>query len=155
MPPYGPAMTAELTPPAGIIRSFFASFDDPDRTKALVHPEAELIGVRAGSYPDLPLYGTFVGHDGLERFVAGLRRAFETELFAIDHVLEDAEAGFASGRFRHRVRSTGAVLQSHWAVACRFDAGRIVRYRFFEDTAALEQAFGVHTTCRETVHAEP
>jgi ketosteroid isomerase-like protein len=136
---------------AGIIRSFFASFGDLEQTKALVDPAAQFIGVRARAYPALPLYGTFTGHEGLERFVGGLRRAFETQMFVIDADIENDEIGFACGRFEHRVRENDALLGGHWAVMCRFKDGRITYYRFYEDTAALEAAFGVRTEYQETV----
>lgn len=135
----------------GIIRSFFASFAEPDRAKELVHPDAVLIGVRAGTYPGLPLYGTFVGHAGLDRFIGQLRATFDTQLFVIDGELENDEVGYANGRFQHRLRANGAVLRSHWAVTCRFRDRRIVHYRFYEDTAALERAYDVRTTSHETV----
>lgn len=135
----------------GIIRSFFARFGDLEQAKKLVDPAAQLIGVRARLYPELPLYGTFVGHDGLERFIGGLRRAFDTRMFVIDAAIENDDIGFASGRFEHRVRQTGALLRGHWTVMCRFKDGTITHYRFYEDTAALEEAWGVRTECRETV----
>jgi uncharacterized protein len=139
---------------ASIIREFFASFGDLERARALVDPEAQFVGVRAQSYPELPLYGTFTGHDGLARFMDGLRNAFDTQFFAIDAEIENDELGFASGRFEHRVRHTDALLRGHWALMCRFRNRRITFYRFYEDTAALEEAFGVQTACRETVRHE-
>jgi uncharacterized protein len=140
----GPATT-------GIISTFFANIGDMDALTAIVDPDAQFVGVRAGTYSGLPLYGTFVGYDGLERFVAGLRDAFQPQLFVIDHELESEALGFASGRFEHRLRSNGKLHRSHWAVRCQFTGGRISRYRFYEDTAALEAAFGIHTTSREDV----
>jgi ketosteroid isomerase-like protein len=135
----------------GIIRSFFESFAEPDRAKQLVHHDAVLIGVRASSYPGLPLYGTFVGHAGLDRFIGQLQATFDTQVFVIDGELENDEIGYANGRFEHRLRANDALLRSHWAVTCRFRDHRIIHYRFYEDTAALEQAYGVRSTSHETV----
>jgi presenilin-like A22 family membrane protease len=58
-----------------IIRDFFAGFGDLDQAKALVDPSAQFIGARAGSYQELPLYGTFIAHVGLERFISRADRA--------------------------------------------------------------------------------
>ena len=136
---------------SGIISRFFAAFGDFGRVAPLVHPDVRLVGVRAASYPELPLYGTFVGHDGLRRFMAGLRDAFEPQLLEIDAELESTEIAFACGRFEHRVRRSGAQHRSHFAVVCHLRDHKIVHYRFFEDTAALEEAFGVHTQSLEQV----
>ena len=138
-----------------LITKFFNSFGDLDAAKKLVDPSVELIGVRAEEYDEMPLYGTFVGHEGLERFMEGLGKVFDPQLFAIDTVLENDEIGLAVGRFQHRVRDNDALHTSHWAVACRFKDGKITHYRFYEDTASLEEAYGIRTTSRETVQGQP
>lgn len=132
-----------------IIRTFFSSLSDLDKAKGLITPDAKFIAVRAADYPDLPLYGTFIGPEGLARFVTGLREAFDTQSFQVDHVVESEVTGAAFGRFEHRIRHTGKTFRSHWAVMCEFRQGKISLYRFFEDTAALEEAMERKTTCKE------
>jgi len=134
-----------------VIRRFLGSLSDLDQAKTLVDPEARFIAVREQFDETLPLYGTFVGHDGLVDFVGGLRAHFDTRMFTVDAVIETDELGFAAGRFEHRIRATDRLFRSHWSVLCAFRNGRITLYRFFEDTAALEEAMGVHTLCRESV----
>lgn len=139
----------------GIIERFFASFGDLEAAASLVDPDVVLIGVRREAYPELGLYGTFRGRDGLARFIGGLRATYEPQLFRIDDLVETDSIGFAAGRVRHRLRTTGAVFASHFAVRCRFRGGRITHYRIYEDTAATEAAFGVSTASRESVdHAD-
>lgn len=135
----------------GIIRRFLASLGDPEQMKALVDPVAEFIGVRAERYPEVPTYGRFVGYEGLAEFVAGVQTLFDPQLFEIEAELESDEIGFATGRMEERAKATGAHFRTRWTVFCRFKDGRIVHYRFFEDTAALEEAVGVRTASRETV----
>ena len=142
--------TAE-TANESIIRRFVGSLNDLDRAKTFVDPEARFIAVRERSDETLPLYGVFVGHDGLEAFVGGLRAHFDTRMFKVDAVIEAGELGFAAGRFEHRIRATDRLFRSHWSVMCAFRDGRITLYRFFEDTAALEEAMGARTLCREDV----
>lgn len=134
-----------------IIRTFLASLGDLDKAQQLVTPEARFIAVREQVDSTLPLYGTFIGRQGLKAFTEGLRRAFDTQMFKVDAVLENDTIGFASGRFEHRIRATDAIFRSHWALMCEFEDGRISLYRFFEDTAALEEAAGIRTQCKETV----
>lgn len=136
---------------AAKIHAFFQSLKDVEAAKRLIAPDAVFIAARAKSYPDLPVYGTYRGHEGFSRFVAQLRESFDTKLFQIDHALENEETGFASGRFSHRVRKTGDMFDSHWAVLFKFKDGLVAHYRFYEDTAALEEAFAVRTRSCEDV----
>jgi ketosteroid isomerase-like protein len=136
----------------GKIAQIFASFGDVDKFLSLLDPDVRLIGVRARRYRELALYGTFDGHEGARRFLAGLAAAFDVQTFTIDASLEDDGQGFATGRFEHRLRVNDAILRSYWAVHCGFQNGRLLSYRFFEDTAATEQAFGIHTSTIEDIH---
>ena len=49
------------------------------------------------------------------------------------------------GRLKHTARATGRPFASDWALVMKFDeAGKLVLYHFYEDTAALEWALGVN-----------
>ena len=133
------------------IRNFLSSLTDLDQAKKLMTPDVRIIAVREKSYDALPLYGTFMGHDGLVEFVSRLRTQFDTQQFNIDASLESEELGYASGRFEHRIRTTGRHFVSHWAVMCEFRDGQIALYRFYEDNAALEEAVGSRTICKEEI----
>lgn len=134
-----------------IIRTFLSSLGDLDTARKLVTPDVRFIAVREQRYANLPLYGTFEGHDGMVDFISGLRAYFDTQHFHIDSVLESEKLGFASGRFEHRIRTTGRLFKSHWAVMCKFREGKIELYRFYEDNAALEEAMNSQTECREEI----
>lgn len=133
------------------IRKFLSSLGDLDHASHLITPDAEFIAVRAETYPELPLYGTFRGATGLAAFVAGLRAVYDTQSFDVDFVLESETVGFAAGRFDHIIRDTGHHFRSHWVVMCQFEGDRIALYRFYEDTAALEEAMAVRTQCKELI----
>lgn len=133
------------------IANFFASLGDLDAACDLITADAQFIAVREKSYAELPLYGTFIGPQGLREFVAGLRTCFDTQFFQIDHVIENTDIGSAFGRFDHIIRDTGQHFVSHWAVLCTFEKGLISSYRFYEDNAALEEAMQRRTTCKEEI----
>lgn len=141
-------MKQERTMPTKI-ETFLTSLSNLDQAKSLVTETARFIAVREQSYPDLPLYGTFIGHTGLEQFALGLREAYDTQQFQIDHILENEVMGAAFGQFEHRIRATDEFFRSHWALLCEFDGAKISMYRFYEDTAALEEAIQVRTVCKE------
>lgn len=134
-----------------LIKNFLSCLNDLGRAKDLITPDCRFVAVRSDAYAEMPLYGTFVGPDGLEAFVAGLRAHYDTQSFVVDHVIETETLGAAFGRFEHRIRQTGAMFRSHWGLLCTFNGAKIATYRFYEDTAALEEAFKCRTQCRETV----
>ena len=82
------------------------------------------------------------------RFLPGLQVVFDTQAFRIDAELESAEQGFAAGTFHHHIRQTGRDFHSARVVHCRFEGGCIRHYRFYEDTAALEEAMA----CQRSAH---
>jgi ketosteroid isomerase-like protein len=49
---------------------------------------------------------------------------------------------FAYGYMQHRVRKTGRLFRSEWALHCEVRDGRISTLKMFEDTAALTAAYG-------------
>ena len=42
---------------------------------------------------------------------------------------------------QHRVKRTGRLFQSEWALYCILSDGKISHYRIFEDTASLAAAY--------------
>lgn len=134
-----------------IIKTFFSSLNDLEKAQELITPDCRFIAVREEQYEEMPLYGAFVGASGLQEFVGGLLEHFDTQSFLIDHVIENETLGAAFGRFEHLVKPTGKTFKSHWGVLCTFESGKIASYRFYEDNAALEEAFGRQTQNRESI----
>lgn len=130
-----------------VLEAFFQNLKRGDTNSiiSLIHPQAVIVGVRETPDPKMPIYGTFHGPEGMQHFLEILRSAFETELFDVETLLEDGQTGFACGRFRHKVRHTGRLFESNWALYAELEDGQLKLYRFHEDTAALEAAFGITT----------
>lgn len=135
----------------GIIKTLMSNLRDIDKVKQLVTDDTRFIAIRSQSHEELPIYGTFSGHEGVEQFLNLLRETFDTQQFHIDHVIETPVRGAAFGRFEHRVRANGKMFRSHWALMCEFQNGKISLYRFFEDSAALEEALECRTSCKENI----
>ena len=131
----------------GVIETLFDKLKsgDMDGLLEIIHPDAVIIGVREQENARMPIYGTYRGPEGMRMFVGTLRTAFETELFEVGHIMETDGKGFACGRFRHKVRHTGRLFESAWALYAEIEDGKLSLYRFFEDTAALEASFGIST----------
>lgn len=125
-----------------VIQQFFSAFAQGNTAAlfALVDREAEFIAVRPHADPRLPLYGTYRGHDGLGALLTSLGAVLATREFEVIEAVGDGTTEFARGRFWHDVKATGRAFRSDWAVACTIRNGRILRYQFFEDSAALQEA---------------
>ncbi|SMX29993.1 SnoaL-like domain protein [Pelagimonas phthalicica] len=133
------------------IETFLASLSDLDQATTLITEDAKFIAVRAETYADLPLYGTYTGSEGLRAFIAALRQHFDTQSFVVDDVIENDTTGAAFGRFEHIIRQTRKTFRSHWALKTTFHKGKLSSYHFYEDTAALEEAMNQRTTSKETL----
>ena len=85
-------------------------------------------------------YGTYRGLDGVREFVKNLGGAFDTQAFTVDSVVGEGNVAYASGAFTHKVKTTGKLFSSNWALMCIVENGKIKKYRFYEDSAAYSTA---------------
>src|SRR5262245_55239031 len=124
-----------------IIDRFFAALgsNGAEATLKLVAPDATF---EAQGPSTVPIYRRFEGHDGVRCFIVALRELFDTERFEIRQSTQSGDIAFAYGYMQHRVRRTGQVFHSEWALYCEVRDGRIRTYKMFEDTAALAAAYG-------------
>jgi uncharacterized protein len=123
-----------------IVEQFFAALGSGSDAATLDLVAADATFEAQGP-PSVPIYGRFEGQDGVRRFIATLRELFDTERFEIRESTQNNGLAFAYGYMEHRVRKTGAVFRSEWALYCEVGDGRIRTYKMFEDTAALAAAY--------------
>ena len=126
------------------VKQFFAAFGKGD-IEGIVEtfdPAATIVAVRAGKPEGTEPYGSYTGRTGVRQFVANLGRTFDTQAFSVDTVIAEGNTAFARGSFTHKVRATGNLYSSDWALTCVVRGGKIVEYRFFEDSASFARAYG-------------
>jgi len=112
-----------------------------DRVIKLVHDEAKFIILKKEPSEKIPLYGTYEGKEGVKKYLNILAEAYQIDMFVINKIIGDQDTAFAWGSFRIKVRVTGKTFESDWAVVCEIEKEKIKLFQFFEDTAALEEAF--------------
>ncbi|XXF80119.1 nuclear transport factor 2 family protein [Myxococcaceae bacterium GXIMD 01537] len=127
---------------ADVVREFFAAFGrgDVEGVIGTFHPEARIVAVRQAARRENELYGNYAGSEGARAMLMTLGKLFETQAFSVDQVLGEGAVAFASGSFVHKVKSTGKPFSSDWALRCVIKDGKILQYRFFEDSAAYVEA---------------
>lgn len=128
-----------------LAQEFFTAFgaNETPKLKDLVSKDCQIITERGGDQVPHPIYGTFNGVHGAELFFSNLKRTFDTQKFEIPDVFGDANRACAHGTFSHQVVRTGYIFDSDWCAVFKIQHGNISFYQFYEDTAALEQAFEV------------
>lgn len=124
-----------------LLEFFKAAKTDETKMLSFVADNAKYIAIKEDPNDKCFLYGTYIGHEGFKQLFANLTEAFETQKFEFSGIMEEDNTVMAYGYFEHIVKSTGKLFCSHWSLVATFQEGKIESCRFFEDTAALEEAF--------------
>jgi ketosteroid isomerase-like protein len=109
---------------------------DREAFLALWDEEAEFFPLRAQLEGE-----SYLGHDGLMRFMAESDQDFEDVRFEIEETRDVGEQALGIGRFRARGRASGIDINVPLGVLMRVRSGKIVYARLFtEPRDALEAA---------------
>lgn len=104
----------------------------------------------------VPWIGRRTGRRGVADFFHGLREQVESIRFDLHSILVENDKAVALGELVSRVRDTGRVIESEFAIEFTVRDALIVRYRLYEDSFAVAQALvraeddpGVEAAVRE------
>lgn len=122
------------------VQKFFSGLGAGDMNRVLetVHDDAVFV---AQGPETIPIYNTFYGKEGVKEFVRILGEQFDTEDFKVYVTAAYEDYIFAHGLMKLRVRKTRKIFECEWALVCRIKDERIISYKMFEDTSALENAY--------------
>jgi ketosteroid isomerase-like protein len=122
------------------VKQFFNAFANGDIAGILCafHDNVEIIAAGPSS---VPWYGTYHGKAGVEAFLTALGGNVEPQKFEVHTLFGHEQTVVAAGALAHRVPATGKLFASDWALLCTIQDDTIIRYQFFEDTAAAAEAF--------------
>lgn len=126
--------------PVDVLNTFFEKLGAGD-LPALLDVIDENVDWKAAGDPQVPWTGQRHGKAAAGDFLATLGQYTEPVSFTVDRVLGDADTAVAVGAFAHRVLGTGKTFESEFVIRIGVVNGRIVRYRIFEDSYAVGQAF--------------
>jgi ketosteroid isomerase-like protein len=88
----------------------------------------------------VPWIGRRQGRQGVAAFFRDLRQRVEPIRFEIRSIVVEGEKAVALGELESRVKSTGNVIESEFAIEFTVRDSMIVRYRLFEDSFAVARA---------------
>ncbi|BCJ46166.1 hypothetical protein GCM10010168_51150 [Actinoplanes ianthinogenes] len=123
-----------------LVAGFFQSFGAGD-LPGLLALFADDVDFRVAGAPTVPWVGERRTRAEIEAFFKTLGAELTTEAFAVDAVFGDATNAGATGSFTQRVNSTGKAFTSDFALYVQANVGEIVKFRFFEDSFAVAEAF--------------
>ena len=89
----------------------------------------------------VPYFGPRRGHDGVLDFFGKVGTSVEFEQIGPDKFFAAGDEVVALGSERGKVKATGKSFENPWAMVFTLRDGKIVRFRSYEDTAAVAEAF--------------
>jgi ketosteroid isomerase-like protein len=110
--------------------------------------EAELV---AGGRSGFPAAGTFRGRDGAERYFATLDAAIRLTHLELRSIAGHGDRVVVEGMSRSIVKHNGRPYEDEWAMFFTVADGRIVRYRHYYDTDAVNGAYHAAPTADHVV----
>ena len=89
----------------------------------------------------VPYFGPRRGHDGVLDFFGKVATSVEFESLQPEEFVPAGDKVLVIGGERGRVRATGKNFDNPWIMVFTLRDGKITRFRSYEDTAAVAEAF--------------
>jgi ketosteroid isomerase-like protein len=122
-----------------VVREMYAALARGD-VPGVLDRLAEDIEWKIAGPSELPYAGLHRGRDEVARFFETFGRAAEFEVFEPQEYFARADKVVVLGRERQRVKATGRVVETEWAMVFTVSGGKIARYHNFIDTHAVAAA---------------
>src|SRR3954451_8025209 len=117
----------------------FAAFGRGD-IPAVLDKLAEDIEWRIAGPSELPYAGLHRGRDEVAKFFEAFGKTSEFEVFEAREDFSRGDKVVVLGHERQRVKATGQVVETEWAMVFTLRDGKIARYHNFVDTHAVAAA---------------
>jgi ketosteroid isomerase-like protein len=111
---------------------------DADTLVALCDPE-----VRFESRITAIENAIYDGHDGVRRYIANLRDAFEYIDVTQSELVERGDRVVVTNRFRARGRGSGLEVEQHFFLAATARRGKLLWWGFFDSRSEALRAVGL------------
>jgi ketosteroid isomerase-like protein len=122
-----------------IVQAMYAAFQRGD-IPGVLDRLAEDIEWRIAGPSELPYAGLHRGRDEVARFFETFGQASEFEVFEPQEYFSRGDKVVVLGHERQRVKATGRVVETEWAMVFTLNGGKIARFHNFVDTHAVAAA---------------
>ena len=123
-----------------VVQRVFEAFGSGDASAFLGLLSEDVEWTIAGP-PSVPYAGERRGHAGVTEFLQAIGGAVEMERFEPQEFIAQGDKVAVVGFERARVRATGRAFDNPWVLLFTLRDGKITRFRSYEDTHAMAQAF--------------
>jgi len=126
-----------------IVLKYYNSLAKGDIKKALdfIDEDIEYIAVKPSSETFPELYGTYKGKKELKNFFKHLNDFYITKDFKINSYASNKDEAFIKGYLEYQIKRNKQNYKTHWMAYAKIKNGKIIKYRFFKDTALLEHSY--------------
>lgn len=94
-----------------------------------------------GAGPEVPTSGTRRGHKQVAEFFQALGKSVAMSLFEPREFIAQGDSVAVVGRYAAKAIPTGRTYEAPWVMIFTFRNGKIVTFREFSDSAAINAAF--------------
>ena len=122
-----------------VVQEMYAAFGRGD-IPGVLDQLAEDIEWRIAGPSELPYAGLHRGRDEVAKFFETFGQASEFEMFEAQEYFSWGDKVVVLGHERQRVKTTGRVVETEWAMVFTMRSGKIARFHNFVDTHALAVA---------------
>jgi ketosteroid isomerase-like protein len=111
---------------------------DPDEIAALFSVDTQL--EVAGDVGALPWIGQNAGRGAVAEFIRDTRRLLERIRFEIHDILASDGRAVIIGELASKIKATGKIVESAFALILTVSGGEITRFEMLEDSFAVSRA---------------
>jgi ketosteroid isomerase-like protein len=122
-----------------VVQAMYAAFKRGD-IPGVLDRLAEDIEWRIAGPSELPYAGLHRGRDEVAKFFETFAQASEFEVFEPQEYFSRDDKVVVLGHERQRVKATGRVVETEWAMVFTLSGGKIARFHNFVDTHAVAAA---------------
>jgi ketosteroid isomerase-like protein len=122
-----------------IVKEMYAAFGRGD-IPGVLGVLADDIEWRLAGPSELPYAGLHRGRDEVAKFFQTLNQATEFEDFEPREFFARGDKVVVLGHERQRVKATGKVVETEWAMVFTLRGGKIARFHNYEDTHTVVAA---------------
>jgi ketosteroid isomerase-like protein len=122
-----------------VVQEMYAAFGRGD-IPGVLDKLADDIEWRIAGPSELPYAGLHRGRGEVAKFFETFGRSAEFEMFEPQEYFSRGDKVVVLGHERQRVKATGLVVETEWAMVFTLSAGKIARFHNFVDTHAVAAA---------------
>jgi uncharacterized protein len=111
---------------------------DPNEIAALFRADVQF--EIPGDVGALPWIGRSTGRSAAANFIRDTRRLIEQLHFDVQDILASDDRAVIVGELRTRIKATGKIIESAFALILTVSGGEITRFQMLEDSFAVSRA---------------